>query len=243
MKALYHASIYHKRFLPKTNEFSYPGFYIKFSLDEMDSLKSRFFGVNKFNLFSFYEKDHGYRDGSSLYQWARDILSQSGIDDFKGKIHLQTFPRVLGYVFNPVSFWFCYEEDQLKAIICEVNNTFGEAHNYVLTNGPSEKIKYLGKHFHVSPFYDVEGGYYFDFRTADRVCINYHFDERLQLTARISGTEIPFNDHSLIKLFLRYPFYTVAVMMLIHYQALKLFIKKIRFYSKPEKLKSEITYE
>ncbi len=243
MKALYHANIYHKRFLPKTNEFSYSGFYIKFSLDDIKGLKSGLFGVNSFNLFSFYEKDHGYRDGSDLYKWARDILSQSGVENFNGKIVLPTFPRVLGYVFNPVSFWFCYEQEKLVAVICEVNNTFGETHNYVLLHNPSEKINFLGKHFHVSPFYDVYGGYFFDFRRADHVSINYHFDNHLQLIAKISGQEMPFTDRNLIKLFLKYPFYTIFVVVLIHYQALRLFMKKIRFYSKPEKLKSGVTYE
>lgn len=243
MKALFTAKIYHKRFWPKENEFSYSGLYMKFSLDEMAALKSSFFSVNKFNIFSFYEKDHGYRDGSSLYKWVQDILQKSGITNFEGSVTLQTFPRVLGYVFNPVSFWYCYNQDKLLAVICEVNNTFGESHNYVLLHGPSEKVNFLKKHFHVSPFYDVEGGYYFDFRNADKVSINYHFNNRLQLTTSISGSEIPFNDKNLVKLFFKYPFYTIFVVFLIHYQAMKLFIKKIKFYSKPEKEKDEVTYE
>ena len=105
MKSLFKASIYHKRFFPKANEFRYSGFYIKFSIDRLQTLKSLLFSVNNFNLFSFYEKDHGYRDGSSLDTWARDTLGKAGVTNFDGKIFLQTFPRVLGYVFNPVSFW------------------------------------------------------------------------------------------------------------------------------------------
>lgn len=243
MKALYKATIYHKRFFPRVNEFTYSGFYIKFSLNEMAKLRSRLFGVNSFNLFSFYEKDHGRRDGSSLVIWAQDILDQAGIKNFKGEIVLHTFPRVLGYVFNPVSFWYCYDGEKLLAVICEVNNTFGESHNYVLTQDPAHNVNYLNKHFHVSPFYQVRGNYQFDFRESDAVCINYYLDNHLQLATSIAGKEIPFTDKNLFKLFFKYPFYTILIVVLIHYQALKLFLKKITFYSKPEKEKREVTYE
>ena len=153
MKSLFKASIYHKRFFPKSNEFRYSGFYIKFSIDRLNSLKSFLFSVNKFNLFSFYEKDHGYRDGSQLDAWVRDTLGEAGLNNFDGKIILQTFPRVLGYVFNPVSFWYCYSNDKLTAVICEVNNTFGESHSYVIKNQNNNNVT-LPKEFHVSPFYD-----------------------------------------------------------------------------------------
>lgn len=243
MKALFVASIYHKRFLPRTNEFSYSGYYIKFSLDELETLRSRVFGVNRFNLFSFYEKDHGYKDGSSLYKWAQDILEKAGATKFRGQVVLQTFPRVLGYVFNPVSFWYCYEKGELMAVICEVNNTFSESHNYVLLKNLGTQTNYLSKHFHVSPFYPIEGGYFFDFRTTSKVTIDYHIDKQLQLTTSISGKEIEFSDKNLLKLFFKYPLYTFFIVALIHYQALRLFLKKIKFYSKPEKESSEVTYE
>ena len=132
MKSLFRAKIFHKRFLPQVNKFTYSGFYIKFSLENLQELESLLFSVNKFNLFSFYEKDHGYRDGTSLEVWANDILCKAGINNFSGSVVLQAFPRVIGYVFNPVCFWYCYDKDKLVAIICEVNNTFGESHNYVI---------------------------------------------------------------------------------------------------------------
>ena len=134
MKSLFKASIYHKRLFPKANKFRYSGFYIKFSIDSLQTLKSLVFSVNRFNLFSFYEKDHGYRDGSKLDTWAINTLGKAGLANFDGRIVLQTFPRVLGYVFNPVSFWYCYKHDKLAAVICEVNNTFGESHSYVIKN-------------------------------------------------------------------------------------------------------------
>lgn len=243
MKKLFNANIHHKRFFPNVNEFNYTGYYIKFSLDEIHGLNSKFFSVNKFNLFSFYNSDHGKRDGSSLREWANEILKKSNILNFSGEIVLQTFPRVLGYVFNPVSFWYCYQEGKLLAIICEVNNTFGESHNYVIKNDPGNNVTSLNKIFHVSPFYDIEGSYDFDFRTENTVRINYSFNEKLQLTTGMNGQEIPFTDKNLIKLFFKFPFFTMFIVFLIHIQALKLYMKKNKFYTKPEKVKYEVTHD
>jgi len=242
MKSLFKASIYHKRFFPKANDFRYSGFYIKFPIDRLQSLKSLLFSVNNFNLFSFYEKDHGYRDGSPLDIWARETLGKAGLTEFDGRIFLQTFPRVLGYVFNPVSFWYCYKQEELKAVICEVNNTFGESHSYVITN-QYKKNTTLPKEFHVSPFYDIKGDYEFDFQKKNFVKINYYFDKKLQLTTSINGENISWNDFNLFKIFVRHPFYTIFVIFLIHYQAIKLFVKKNKYFPKPEKLNTNITYE
>ena len=243
MKSLFYAKIFHKRFLPKKNKFTYSGFYIKFSLEDLHDLESTLFSINKFNLFSFCEKDHGYRDGSSLVNWARDILGKAGIDNFDGRVILQTFPRVLGYVFNPVCFWYCHNKNGLVAVICEVNNTFGETHNYVVKKGLDEKFLTLPKEFHVSPFYDVRGEYKFDFSVKNSVKINYYFDENLQLSTGIQGVEVKWNDFNLLKTFLRFPFYTIMVTTLIHFQGLKLFLKKNKYFSKPIKLSKDTTYD
>jgi len=242
MKSLFKASIYHKRFFPRANEFRYSGFYIKFSIDRLHTLNSLLFSVNKFNLFSFYEKDHGYRDGTPINKWVRDTLEEAGIINFKGKILLQTFPRVLGYVFNPVSFWYCYNQEELSAVICEVNNTFGESHSYVITNQNKKNVT-LPKEFHVSPFYDIKGNYEFDFQKNNFVKINYYFDNKLQLITSINGENISWNDYNLFKIFVRHPFYTIFVILFIHYQAIKLFVKKNKYFPKPEKINSNITYE
>ena len=242
MKSLFKASIYHKRLFPKSNKFRYSGFYIKFSIDSIQTLKSLLFSVNSFNLFSFYEKDHGYKDGSPINKWARDILGKAGVTDFDGKIFLQTFPRVLGYVFNPVSFWYCYKQEELMAVICAVNNTFGESHSYVITNQNKKNVT-LPKEFHVSPFYDIKGNYEFDFQKNNFVKINYYFDKKLQLTTSINGENIFWNDFNLFKIFVRHPFYTIFVILFIHYQAIKLFVKKNKYFTKPKKLTTNITYE
>ena len=242
MKSLFKASIFHKRFFPKENKFRYSGFYIKFSIDRLQSLKSLLFSVNRFNLFSFYEKDHGYKDGTQLDAWIRDTLGKAGITNFEGRIILQTFPRVLGYVFNPVSFWYCYKHEELTAVICEVNNTFGETHSYVISNQNKKNVT-LPKEFHVSPFYDIKGDYEFDFQKNNFVKINYYFDNKLQLTTSINGKIISWNDFNLFKIFLRHPFYTIFVILFIHYQAIKLYFKKNKYFPKPEKLNPNTTYE
>jgi len=243
MKSLFDAKIFHKRFLPKVNKFNYSGFYIKFSIENIYDLESKLFSINKFNLFSFYEKDHGYRDGSSLFLWVSDILNKAGINNFSGRVFLQTFPRVLGYVFNPVCFWYCYSENLLVATICEVNNTFGETHNYVIKKDSDSQLSCLPKEFHVSPFYDIKGEYEFDFTKKNLVKINYFFDEQLQLSTGIKGVEIPWNDKNLFKTFIKNPFYTIIVVILIHFQAIKLFIKRVKYFSKPIKLSRDTTYD
>ena len=243
MRSLFKAKIFHKRFLPNENEFSYSGFYIKVSLENLKDLNSLLFSVNKFNLFSFYEKDYGYRDGSSPEVWAKDILNKAGLNNFKGRLVLHTVPRVLGYVFNPVCFWYCYDKNKLFAIICEVNNTFGESHNYVIKKNDNWHNRTLPKEFHVSPFYDIKGEYKFDFSKNNNVSIKYYFDNKLQLSTGVKGKEIPWNDINLLKIFFRHPFYTFLIISLIHYQAVKLFFKKNKIYSKPEKSRNELTYE
>ena len=150
-----------------------------------------------------------------------------------GNIFLQTFPRIIGYVFNPVCFWYCYDEDKLIAIICAVNNTFGESHNYVIKLEEDKTTYTLPKEFHVSPFYDINGKYKFDFSKNNNVKIDYYFDIRLQL----------WTDLNLLKTFFQHPFYTVLVIILIHYQALKLFFKKNKYFSKPIKLSKDVTYD
>lgn len=238
MKALYQAKIYHRRSSPRVNEFTYSGFYIRFDLAKVEDLAGALFGVNRFNLFSFYDRDHGYRDERSLKSWIEDQLAEAGIqgcDHFE----LQTFPRVLGYVFNPVSFWYCYRGNELEAVLCEVNNTFGESHNYLIKGFAGE----LPKEFHVSPFFDVSGHYQFNFKQSNLVIINYFENKELLLTTSIKGEEILWSTKNFLKLFVRYPFFTMSVVLLIHFQALKLWLKRATFYSLPKKLEKDLTYD
>ncbi len=238
MKSLYRASIFHRRKKPKLNEFSYKGFYIRFDINKLEELKGSIFGLNRFNLFSFYEKDHGYRDQRSLESWAKSQLAKAKVEGCD-RIELQTFPRVMGYVFNPVSFWFCFKKNEVLAVICEVNNTFGESHNYLIRGNQGE----LPKDFHVSPFFPVEGKYRFNFEHENQVVINYFQDDELSLETSIKGAAIEWSFKNFLKLFIQYPLYTFMVVVLIHLQAIKLWFKKATFYTLPKKKDKDLTYE
>lgn len=237
---LYRGTIAHNRLLPKKHSFSYPAFFICFPLDEKQKLRSTFFSVNRFNLFSYYESDHG--DGGDGEKWARKILQESGVFNATGCIEILTLPRMLGFVFNPVSFWFCHnEEKSLKAIICEVKNTFGERHYYLLTADNGDDIHdnsalTTRKVFHVSPFFEVKGHYHFKFiksgllRTAS---IDYLENEQLLLKTALTGKAQALTDHHLLALLLSLGWFTVMVVIRIHWQALKLWLKGISFHRKP----------
>ena len=242
MTGIYKASIYHKRLYPKAHEFLYGGYYIRFDIDRMEELNNAVFSIDRFNLLSFYRKDHGFRNGTAPRSWCIDVLEKAGIDGKNLRIELQTFPRVLGYVFNPVSFYSCYNADEKMVVaIAEVNNTFGEHHTYVIED-PSPQGNILPKQFHVSPFYPVSGEYAFQF-TENGFAINYSDKGILQLTTSINGTPSSWTSVNLIKHFLRYPFFTLWVIFSIHFQALRLLFKGAKYHSHPTKSDNNITHE
>ncbi len=126
--------VMHERLRPKHHRFTYPVFYVRCDLDRLASLDSGWFGIDRWRPLSLYQRDHGPRDGSDLATWMRAQLSAAGIEEADGKIWLQAFPRVFGYAFNPVSFWFCHDRDgHLRALLAEVRNTFGDRHSYLLS--------------------------------------------------------------------------------------------------------------
>jgi DUF1365 family protein len=238
-------NVHHSRLRPARNTFNYGVYFLRLPLRSMEgkSVASALFSRNRFNLLSFHDSDHG--DGrQALLPWIEDILNTNGIHDANGEIWLQTFPRVLGYVFNPVSFWFCHRRDgELRAVLCEVSNTFGERHCYLLNrhapidNGDSLTAR---KVFHVSPFCKVEGHYRFQFGRTPRKTgddsmarIDYHDDDGPLLLTSITGTSAELNDRGIVRALLRYPLMTVMVITRIHWQAFKLWLKKVPFYSKP----------
>lgn len=240
----------HSRLRPASNAFSYGVFTLMLPLRALGdgTLGSKLCSRNGFNLLAFYDHDHG--DGHTpLLGWIDDLLRAEGISDADGEIWLKTFPRVLGYVFNPVSFYFCHRRDgTLRAVVCEVNNTFGERHCYLLDSGgdmPWGRELSAKKIFHVSPFCAVEGSYLFRFmhatqqqegRTVERIVarIDYHDAQGPLLLTSVSGTLQPLNDANAAKAFLSHPLMTLGVIFRIHWQALKLFIKRVPFFSKPQ---------
>ena len=124
----------HSRLVPKNHSFKYNIFYTFIDIDKLDELKKKytFFSYNNFNIFSINDKDHGYRDKRKIDEWVNDILKKIGIKRMNTKIFLLSMPRILGYVFNPLSIFFCYDfNGNIKALIYEVKNTFNEQHAYV----------------------------------------------------------------------------------------------------------------
>lgn len=248
--AIYFGKVMHSRLRPRRNAFRYPVFFLRIPLSQIDRMPNALFSVNRWNLFSLNFRDHGARDGSPPEPWIRALLADEGVDLADGEIVLQTFPRVLGYVFNPVSFWLCYcRQGSLRAILCEVNNTFGEHHNYLLSHADGRAIDAgdvlrARKVFHVSPFCDVVGSYAFRFRTEAGACtVNIDYEDgdgRLLLTA-ISGKAAAYGCKALVRAFLFYPWMTLGVMVRIHWQALKLWFAGVPWMPKPLPPRQETT--
>ena len=238
-------NVHHTRMRPARNRFNYGVYFLRLPLRNIASheIQTTLFSRNRFNLLSHYDKDHG--DGKQpLLAWIEQLLARHDITDADGEIWLQTFPRLLGYVFNPVSFWFCHRRDgALRAVLCEVNNTFGERHLYLLDQGrPIGNMTELTarKIFHVSPFCAVDGHYRFQFINNTRsdhedtlARIDYHTAEGALLLTNISGSSHNLNDLNILLALLRYPLMNFMVITRIHWQAIKLLLKRVPFYRKP----------
>ena len=140
---IYSGFVTHRRFKPKRHYFTYKTFSLLIDLSELKIIKKKikFFSYNRFNILSFYDNDHGPRDVTSLDSWVKDKLTEAKINIGSGTIKLLCYPRFFGYVFNPLSIFYCYDENsQLKAILYEVKNTFNEQHTYVFSASPSSKL-------------------------------------------------------------------------------------------------------
>jgi uncharacterized protein len=248
--SIHFGDVIHHRFSPE-NLFRYPTFYLRIPMrsKKMDPhlFQKSGIGNNRFSWISFYDKDHGDQNVYGL-DWIEHILAQAQLNDVDGEIWLHTFPRVLGFVFNPVSFWFCHQASgELKAIVAEVNNTFGERHTYLLRPSNATSLSwgqelFTEKIFHVSPFFDVIGQYRFRFMQQSSDLENPKYVSRIDyfqnnvhtLMTSISGTEYPLNNATKWKAILRFPFLTMSVVLKIHWQAVKLWFKGAKFYKKPK---------
>jgi DUF1365 family protein len=241
--------VLHKRTSPKINAFRYSVFYLRIPMKARRAspgLLSQYgVGDNHFSWISFYDRDHGIGGDDSLV-WVESELKKFNVTDVDGEIWLHTFPRVLGYTFNPVSFWFCHNAaGQIKAILAEVNNTFGGRHSYLLKSTRNNHIA-LGeplttdKAFHVSPFYDVKGHYLFRFMRRQELDseaqnvsrIEYWVDGQLQLSTSISGQDMLLSRKNVLRAILQFPISSIGIILKIHWQAIKLWFKGIQFYGK-----------
>ena len=249
--SIYSGSVTHKRFKPKKHFFSYKTFSLLIDLNEITDLEKniKFFSYNKFNILSFYNSDHGPRDGSSLFKWVKKTLAKSKINTGSGSVKLLCFPRFFGYVFNPLSIFYCYDENsQLKAILYEVKNTFNEQHTYVFPVSPSSNLilHKCDKKFYVSPFIEMKTFYNFRLLKPGNI-INVFIKqadiEGILLIACQVGKRLEFNSKNLFFQFLKHPLMSFKVILAIHFEAFRLWSKGIKHVKRKIKIKNNLSLE
>ena len=232
------------------NHFVYPLFFFALPLSALETGVSRWFGVDRRAPLSLRTRDHGARDGTPLLPWIRSLLEREGITMANGEVVLQAFPRVFGMVFNPVSFWFCHDQQGgLRAVLAEVNNTFGERHNYLVAHPNQELILpgdrlWARKVFHVSPFFPVVGEYRFRFDltpTCRRVDIDYFQNGERVLATAVEGQPQALDAAAARSAALGFPLLAAGVVWRIHWQALRLALRRVQFFRKPEPPLQETT--
>ncbi len=232
----------HTRLRPARHAFAYPTYFLMLPLRTMHRAGAGALAHNRSAALSFFDRDHG--DGSdNALTWLDALLRSEGITDATGEAWLHCYPRVLGYTFKPVSFWYCHRASHddggsLRAIVVEVNNTFGERHCYLLDAPAYGAELTTAKAFHVSPFCKVEGHYRFRFlvnaaRSRTVVRIDYDDAAGALLQTSVSGALVPASRAAQRAAFWRHPAMTFGVIARIHWQAVRLFFKRVRFTGKP----------
>ncbi len=249
--SIYNGTVIHKRFKPKIHFFKYSVFSLLLDLSELNHLDKtvKFFSFNKFNLISFFEKDHGDRDGSSLIEWVKKNLDENGINSKDIKIKLLCYPRIFGYVFNPLSVFYIYNRNEnLISILYEVKNTFGEQHTYIFKIEDDSKLfqHNCSKKFHVSPFIEMNCNYFFRLlKPGEKLSViidQYHENEKI-LYASQDGKRENFNSKELLNSYLKHPLMTFKIISAIHFEAFKLWTKGIKFIKKKLKIRNNISFE
>jgi DUF1365 family protein len=239
--SLYVGTTTHARMGPRPHRFSYGLFQLLIDIDRVDDAVRglRLMRHGRLGVFSFDERDHGARDGSPLRPWVEARLAETGIVASAARIRLLSFPRMLGFVFNPLSIFFVEDRHgRLEAIIYEVNNTFGQTHAYVapaVGGGPFE-WQQADKKLYVSPFYRVEGAYCFKITPPDEtfdLVIAKTVGGRPDFTATLRAKRRALTDAALLKLFFAMPLMTLGVVAAIHWQALRLWMKGAPFGARP----------
>ncbi len=235
--AIYTGHVAHTRLNPFRHGFRYRVFSLWLNLDDLaeTAAQTRLFSYNRFNVIALHDKDHGSGDGSAIKHWVLGKLQEAGYAaDERWTIRLLCFPRLWGYVFNPIAIYYCSASDDiLQAIIYQVSNTFGERHSYILP----ANINTCKKNFHVSPFMPIDGHYLFKAPAPDeKLDVTIHYlDEsgNVRLIARQTGVRTAFTSRHILKAVLSHPLITLKVTVSIHWQALKLWCKGAHYFKKP----------
>ncbi|MBN8968052.1 MAG: DUF1365 family protein [Rhizobiales bacterium] len=237
----YTGSVMHHRLRPRQHRLRYSIFYMLLDLDEVDALanKLRLFSHNRFNLFSLHDRDHGEGAAQSPRDRIVRHLREAGIET-DGPIRLLTMPRILGYAFNPLSIYFCHRsDDSLSAIFYEVNNTFGQRHNYLIPVPPGTQgaiRQESRKSFYVSPFMTTDMVYSFSIAPPGKdlsVSVIGRDDDGPLIIAKLTAVRQDLTDASLARAFIVYPLLTFKVIVGIYWEALLIWLKGIRLQSRP----------
>lgn len=242
--ALYHCRVMHHRLRPKRHRFEYGLFYLWLDLDELNTLSGslKLLKRNRWSLFSFFDSDHIQKSSADAKENVLQIMRESGVDTSKvSRVRLLTFPRVLGYIFNPVCFYYAFDAaGKPVAAVAEVTNTFHEQKPYVLTEFEADQDRFrlvTPKHFYVSPYFGLELKFDFKLRLPGEqleIHVDDHDGEERAILTTLTGTRQPLTDASLWKAFCRYPLVTLRVIFLIHWHALRLWMKGLHVYRKAD---------
>ena len=249
----YLTKIIHKRLKPFNHKFQYTSLTMCLDYDEIKKISKnvKIFSYNKFNIFSFYDEDHGYRDKRTLEEFVKNFLTKHEIHYKNLKIKILCFPRILGYVFNPLSVIYCYNDENLISIFYEVKNTSNEQHTYFFASKEVKNKKeykhQCNKSFYVSPFIEMKGVYKFTNSISDEklsIIIDLFSEKNEKIfTASQFGNKVPLCSMTLIKQLIFNPLVTFKVIFAILYEALIIFIKGGKYYSREKKIIDSITYE
>lgn len=249
--SIYTGSVAHQRLMPFKHGLDYRVFSLLLDIDRLPQAASnlRLFAYNRPGIVSFHDKDHGPRDGSPLRPWLNRVLGAHGFDLEDCPVRLLTFPRLWGYVFNPLSVYYCYDHGGiLKAVLYEVSNTFGEWHGYLLPveeNREGLLTQRTEKVFHVSPFMPVDGSYVFTLRSpGETLAMTIRYQDQTgadRMIATHTAKRSDLTSAALSSAMLRHPLMTLKVIGGIHWEALKLWKKGATFHPKPDLPRNRIT--
>ena len=248
---IYSGYVTHERFKPKKHFFKYKTFSLLINLSEIKNIekKIKFFSYNKFNILSFYNIDHGFRNGDSLIYWVKKTLKKSKINFNLGKIELLCYPRFFGYVFNPLSIFYCYDKNsKLKVVLYEVKNTFNEQHTYIFrcTSSSNLILHKCNKKFYVSPFIEMKTFYNFRLLKPDtklNILIKQYDSKGLLFIARQVGKRVDLTSKNLFYEFIKHPFMSFKVILAIHFEAFRLWSKGIKHVKKKIKIRNNLSLE